>query len=141
MRRAALGGLALMALAALVVAAAVPDPLDPATAPGAVRRAIFRAESSRQAGDLAGAVRFLAGALADHADLDHAALRYRLGAYLVELGRATEALPPERFGQARAADIGFPLPLSRLQPGPYLVTIEVSRGGRTVRREVIFEVR
>lgn len=57
------------------------------------------------------------------------------------VSRVTEALPPERFGQSRAADIGFPLPLSRLQPGPYLVTIEVSRGGRSASREVIFEVR
>jgi VWFA-related protein len=57
------------------------------------------------------------------------------------VSRTTEALDPARFGQTRAADISFPLPLSRLQPGPYLVTIEVSRGGRSAAREVVFEVR
>jgi len=68
------------------------DLLDPAQAPGAVRRTIFRAETARQADDLAGAVRMLAEALAADPGLDHAALRYRLGALLLESGDPGAAL-------------------------------------------------
>jgi len=55
--------------------------------------------------------------------------------------RTTESLTPDRFANDRGADYGFELPLSRLQPGRYLFTVEVSRGGRSARRDIPFEVR
>lgn len=55
--------------------------------------------------------------------------------------RSTESLTPDRFANDRGADYGFELPLSRLQPGRYLLTVEASRGGRSARRDVPFEVR
>ncbi len=55
--------------------------------------------------------------------------------------RTTESLTPDRFANDRGADYGFELPLSRLQPGRYLFTVEVARGGRSARRDVPFEVR
>jgi len=82
-------------LAATAVAAPL-DPLDPGAAPAAVRRAIFRAEMVAQRGDPDHACEILAGALAD--GRDHPALRYRLGAYLLDLDRAQEAA-----GHLRAA--------------------------------------
>jgi tetratricopeptide (TPR) repeat protein len=68
------------------------DPLDPAGAPRAVRRAVFRAEAARGRDDLAEAVSILSESLAGGGERDHPALRYRLGVYLLELGRADEAL-------------------------------------------------
>jgi VWFA-related protein len=55
--------------------------------------------------------------------------------------RTTESLTPDRFANDRGADYGFEVPLSRLQPGRYLLTVEVSRGGRSARRDLPFEVR
>lgn len=95
-------------LALLLVPVLVPaqtaDPLDPAGAPAPVRRAIFRAETVRQQGDLEAAQHLLAEALADGPDRDHPALRYRLGAYLLELDRAADALPHLRRAGELAPD-------------------------------------
>ena len=55
--------------------------------------------------------------------------------------RTTESLTPDRFANDRGADYGFELPLSRLEPGRYLLTVEASRGGRTARRDIPFEIR
>jgi hypothetical protein len=49
-------------------------------------------------------------------------------------------LGADRFGPERSADIRFPLPLARLQPGPYLVTFDVADAGRTARRDVRFTI-
>lgn len=85
--------MAAIATAATVATAQVASALDPAAAPGSVRRAVFRAERARGQGDLETARLLLDEALAGGPDRDHPALRYRLGAYLCELGRAAEALP------------------------------------------------
>jgi len=55
--------------------------------------------------------------------------------------RTTESLTPDRFANDRGADYGFELPLSRLQPGRYLLTVDVSRGGRSAKRDIPFEVK
>lgn len=87
-------------LGPVLPAPAEENPLDPAEAPPAVRRAVFRAEVAHTRSETEEAVRLLAEALAGGEDRDHPALRYRLGAYLLELGRAREAVPHlERAGQ------------------------------------------
>jgi len=78
------------------------DPLDPAGAPTAVRRAVFRAEAARGRDDTAEAVTLLTEALAGGGDRDHPALRYRLGAYLLELGRPAEAVEHLRRASEQA---------------------------------------
>lgn len=92
--------LGLLPLATLSWAAA--DPLDPASAPTAVRRAVFRAEAAYGRDDPAEAVDILSKALAAGDDRDHPALRYRLGTYLLELGRHTEALEHLRRASQQA---------------------------------------
>jgi VWFA-related protein len=58
------------------------------------------------------------------------------------VSRTRESLAPDRFaGDHRGADYGFEVPLSRLQPGRYLLTVEVSRGGRSVKRDIPFDIR
>ncbi|MEZ4389029.1 MAG: tetratricopeptide repeat protein [Candidatus Krumholzibacteriia bacterium] len=81
----------LVIAAGAAIAAGEPNPLDPAGAPAPVRRAVFRAEAAFARGEVGDAVAVLTDALADH--LDHPAVRYRLGAYLLELGRAADAVP------------------------------------------------
>jgi predicted Zn-dependent protease len=76
----------------LAFGAQATDPLDPGAAPVPVRRAVFRAETAREDGNLEEARRILADALARGGSLDHPALRYRLGVYLLQLGKSTEAL-------------------------------------------------
>lgn len=78
------------------------DPLDPAGAPRAVRRAVFRAEAARGRDDTAAAVTLLNEALAGGGDRDHPVLRYRLGAYLLELGRPAEAVEHLRRASEQA---------------------------------------
>jgi len=41
----------------------------------------------------------------------------------------------------RSADVKYVLPLSRLSPGPHLLTIEASLGAETVRRDIRFQLR
>lgn len=100
-RPAVMACLALL-IGALVAPAQAADPLDPAGAPAPVRRAVFRAEVALQQGDPEAAQALLAEALADGADRDHPALRYRLGVYLLELGRTEQALPHLRRASEQA---------------------------------------
>jgi len=49
-------------------------------------------------------------------------------------------LPPaDRSG--RVADCRLELPMAGLSPGLYLLTVEVTAGARTVRRDLRFSVR
>lgn len=89
-------------LSPAVVPAHAGDPRDLAGAPAAVRRALFRAETARQQGDLETAQRLLAESLADSPATDHPALRHRLGVCLLELDRPGEALPHLRRAGAMA---------------------------------------
>jgi len=41
----------------------------------------------------------------------------------------------------RAADVDYQLPLSALEPGPHLLTMETTLGTTTIRRDVRFEVK
>jgi hypothetical protein len=41
----------------------------------------------------------------------------------------------------RSADVKYPIPLAKLTPGPHLLTIEVTLGATTIRRDVRFEVK
>ena len=53
-----------------------------------------------------------------------------------------ETFATDRFTTARAADVGLNLPLTRLQPGPHLLTIEARASERAIAtRQVPFEVR
>lgn len=57
------------------------------------------------------------------------------------VGEGTEVLAPDRFHVGgHAADYTFPIPLTKLPPGPYLVTFEISQGRHTVSRSVQFTV-
>ena len=55
--------------------------------------------------------------------------------------RESESLAADMFATDRGADYGFELPLTRLQPGRHLLTVEVTRGGRSAKRDIPFEVR
>ena len=50
-------------------------------------------------------------------------------------------LLPEQYGANRSMDYQLQLPLERLDPGPYLLTIEVTHGNVKVRRDARFEVK
>jgi len=53
-----------------------------------------------------------------------------------------ETLEAGRFGEARAAEIAFPLPLGELTPGSYTLTVEAQRDGHPpVRSQILFAVR
>ena len=51
---------------------------------------------------------------------------------------AIESVAANRFSSARSADYSLPLPLARLKPGPYLLTMEVRQGTLARRRDVRF---
>jgi hypothetical protein len=51
---------------------------------------------------------------------------------------ATETLGPDRLSAARAADYRVDLPIDRLPPGPYLLSIEAAAGRTSLRRDVRF---
>ena len=51
-----------------------------------------------------------------------------------------ESLAADRFNANFAAPFQFELPIDRLAPGRYLLTIEVTEGTRRARRDVRFEV-
>jgi hypothetical protein len=51
-----------------------------------------------------------------------------------------QTITPEQFGDDRACDIRYPLPLAGLAPGRYLLTIDATAGEATVRRDVRFEI-
>jgi hypothetical protein len=50
-------------------------------------------------------------------------------------------VPPERFTGGHAADYRLELPVERLEPGEYLLTIQASQGQSTAGRSVRFTVR
>ena len=52
-----------------------------------------------------------------------------------------ESLPVEMFTKDRSADVNIGLPLDRLAPGAYLLTLESTLGKTTAKREVRFDVR
>ena len=53
-----------------------------------------------------------------------------------------EDLPPARFGAGRAADYTYEVPLARLEPGPYLLTLTALAGkAAPVRADVRITVR
>jgi hypothetical protein len=53
-----------------------------------------------------------------------------------------DSLNASRFAQSRAADYRFELPMDRIPPGSYVLTLEASLGvGPAVRRDVRFNVR
>ena len=81
---------------------AVSEDLGLADAPAVVRRVVFRAETAYRRGDVEEAQRLLTDALAAGANRDHPAVRYRLGAYLLELGRPQDALPHLRRAAEQA---------------------------------------
>jgi len=55
---------------------------------------------------------------------------------------ASRPLAPADFGDGRAADFRVDLPLSRLAPGPYLFTVEATRGARrSPTRDIVFTIR
>jgi len=103
MRRLALTLLLGFSLSAMWAMAAE-NPLDPAGAPAAVRRAVFRADAAHARAETAEAVRILEEALAGGDDRDHPSLRYRLGAYLLEEGRADAAIAHLERASRQAPD-------------------------------------
>jgi hypothetical protein len=50
-------------------------------------------------------------------------------------------LEPASFGGLRTADSRFELPLARLEPGPYLFTVEATASGKSVRRDVRLSIK
>jgi hypothetical protein len=54
---------------------------------------------------------------------------------------AVKAPLPPADRSSRAADCRLELPMAGLSPGPYLLTVEVAAGARTVRRDLRFSVR
>jgi VWFA-related protein len=58
-----------------------------------------------------------------------------------QLHSKTDLVAAEAFGKTRSADYTCGLPISTLPPGAYLLTIEVTLGSVTSRRDVRFSVR
>jgi len=56
------------------------------------------------------------------------------------ISEETARVETASFGSARSADYRLPVPVDRLPPGAYLLTIECSAGTLTVRRDVRFRV-
>ena len=54
--------------------------------------------------------------------------------------QGTETIPPSQFTEARSTDWRFTLPLDRLLPGDYLLTVEAELDDRLVTRHVRFAV-
>jgi hypothetical protein len=52
-----------------------------------------------------------------------------------------ETLPIEMFTADRSADINIAMPLERMAPGPYLLTLESTLGKTSAKREVRFDVK
>jgi hypothetical protein len=54
----------------------------------------------------------------------------------------SEVLDAGGFGEARTAEVSFPLPLDELSPGSYTLTVEAQRDGHPpVRSQTLFAVR
>lgn len=58
-----------------------------------------------------------------------------------EVWRDEATVPPDAFGTARTVPHVVRLPLDRLTPGTWVLTLEASRGDRTLTRHVRFDVR
>ncbi len=58
-----------------------------------------------------------------------------------EVASQADVAVAEAFGPDRSADYMYHLPLRRLTPGAYLLTIEARLGSITNRRDVRFSVR
>jgi hypothetical protein len=54
---------------------------------------------------------------------------------------SSETLGAERFGNARAADVRFDVPLAKLSPGPHLLHIQAVAGRATRTREIRLTVK
>ena len=52
-----------------------------------------------------------------------------------------QTLNADRFDATRAAEYRLTVPMDKLTPGPYLLTIEAKLKKETVRRDVRFEVK
>ena len=70
-----------------------------------------------------------------------------ISAYLTKINsagatsfQATETVEADQFGTTRTADYAVQLPIDQLASGPYLLTVEVSLGKHTARRDVRFFV-
>ena len=61
--------------------------------------------------------------------------------YVVAYRDRAEVTAAESFGEARAADVRFMLPVAQLAPGDYLLTFEAAIEKTTARRDVRFRVR
>jgi hypothetical protein len=53
----------------------------------------------------------------------------------------SDAMGADRFGQSRAGDLRFDVPIAQLPRGPYLLTVEAALGKAAAKREVRFAVR
>ncbi|HYN06349.1 MAG TPA: VWA domain-containing protein [Vicinamibacterales bacterium] len=58
----------------------------------------------------------------------------------VQVAERLHVVDPAQFNSARAADVVLDVPVARLQPGPYLLTLETTAGTTTVRRQSRFEI-
>jgi VWFA-related protein len=58
----------------------------------------------------------------------------------VQITERLVTVDPARFNAARAADVVLDVPIARLPPGPYLLTVETASGATAVRRHSRFEI-
>ena len=63
-----------------------------------------------------------------------------LDAHDRQVFRQQSRLVNEQFGASRAADVSLDLPVARLAPGAYLLTVETRHGNEAASREVRFTV-
>jgi hypothetical protein len=56
---------------------------------------------------------------------------------------ASGTQPSDKFANLslRTADVAYEIPMSKLSPGPHLLTLEATLGTTTIRRDVRFEVK
>ena len=57
------------------------------------------------------------------------------------VSRTSEAFGRERFDAARLASHLFDVPIDRLKPGRFLLTVEAALAGRTVRRDALLTIK
>ena len=58
----------------------------------------------------------------------------------VQVAERLHDVDAARFSAARAADVVLDVPVARLLPGPYLLTVETTAGPTAVRRQSRFEI-
>ena len=59
----------------------------------------------------------------------------------VQVAERIEEIDAAQFNTARFADVVLDVPIARLLPGAYLLTVEGSAGTAVVRRQSRFEIR